>query len=138
MVKRHTFLLTNSDLMKVLSYILLASYLFGIFTPVLPYFEFQARWDYIAKNLCVNKDNPVSTCAGKCYLNKRLKEASGEEKDTSDSPRELRVKENPPQHITDMLAGSDLFLSDKTNWFSEVHLHTDHIPNIDIPPPRIA
>jgi len=124
--------------MKVLSHILLASYIFGILTPVLPYFEFQVNWDYIAKNLCVDKNNPVSTCAGKCYLNKRLEESSGEEKDASNTPREMQVKETSPQHITDFLNSSDIFFTDEASWFIEKQLQSQHFPNIDIPPPRLA
>ncbi|MEJ5265061.1 MAG: hypothetical protein WHT29_07080 [Bacteroidales bacterium] len=28
--------------------------------------------DYIAANLCINKNNPKSCCYGKCYLEKQL------------------------------------------------------------------
>ncbi|MEL6821016.1 MAG: hypothetical protein AAFP70_04580, partial [Calditrichota bacterium] len=104
----------------------------------LPYFEFQVNWDYISKNLCIDKDNPVSACAGKCYLNKRLRESSSEEKDDTKTPRELRVKENSPQHITDFLDYSNIYLTDEISWFIEKLLQSKHIPNIDIPPPRLA
>jgi len=33
--------------------------------------EYQVNRDYIAKNLCVNRDN-LSCCKGKCYLNKKI------------------------------------------------------------------
>ncbi len=35
-------------------------------------FNFEINRSYIAKNLCINRDNPESTCKGKCYLKKKL------------------------------------------------------------------
>lgn len=34
--------------------------------------SFAINQDYIAKNLCVNKDVPESCCQGKCHLEKEL------------------------------------------------------------------
>jgi hypothetical protein len=34
--------------------------------------QFQVNRDYIARNLCVNRLNPVSCCKGTCFLNKKL------------------------------------------------------------------
>ncbi|WP_419869025.1 hypothetical protein [Chryseobacterium sp. CT-SW4] len=50
--------------------------IFIIFTmavrPVLPLVNYAVNYDYIVKNLCVNKDKPLSTCKGKCYVEKEL------------------------------------------------------------------
>ena len=54
--------------------------------PVLPVFDYLIHKDYIAKNLCVNRNKPHSCCKGKCYLVKQLKKTStnaeGESKNT--------------------------------------------------------
>lgn len=34
---------------------------------------FQANRDYIAKILCINKDEPETSCKGQCYLKRNLK-----------------------------------------------------------------
>jgi hypothetical protein len=34
--------------------------------------EFQVNRDFIARNLCVNRLNPISCCKGTCFLNKNL------------------------------------------------------------------
>lgn len=34
--------------------------------------EFQVNRDFIARNLCVNRLNPISCCKGTCFLNKKL------------------------------------------------------------------
>lgn len=35
-------------------------------------FNFEISRSYIAKTLCINRNNPESTCKGKCYLKKKL------------------------------------------------------------------
>lgn len=34
--------------------------------------EYQVNRDYIAKNLCVNRNNVSCCCKGKCFLNKKM------------------------------------------------------------------
>ncbi|OJW78561.1 MAG: hypothetical protein BGO69_00815 [Bacteroidetes bacterium 46-16] len=36
---------------------------------------YELNKDYIAKNLCENRDKPQMKCCGKCYLHKQLKKA---------------------------------------------------------------
>lgn len=37
---------------------------------------FHLNKEYIAKNLCENRDKPAKKCCGKCYLKKQLKKVS--------------------------------------------------------------
>lgn len=70
--------------------IVLAAYLV---IPALPIIDYLIHKDYIAKNLCVNRDKPRSCCKGKCYLVKQLKKTStnteGESKNTE---KRIQVK----------------------------------------------
>ncbi len=36
---------------------------------------YQLNRDYIAKELCINKDKPALNCNGKCFLSKKIAEA---------------------------------------------------------------
>jgi len=45
--------------------------------------DFYINQDYIAKNLCVNRDKPMMHCNGKCHLKKKLNE---EDKKEHESP----------------------------------------------------
>lgn len=36
---------------------------------------YEVNKDYVAKNLCVNRNHPELKCCGKCYLNKQLNKA---------------------------------------------------------------
>ncbi|MFT3793841.1 hypothetical protein [Flavobacterium sp.] len=51
--------------------------------PIVPVFEYIFNYDYIANELCENKDKPVMGCNGKCYLMKELAKASENEKPIS-------------------------------------------------------
>ena len=44
--------------------------------PVIPVIDYLLHKDYIAKNLCVNRNKPKSCCKGKCYMVKQLKKTS--------------------------------------------------------------
>ena len=44
------------------------------------YFSFKINQDYIAKELCENREIPKMKCNGKCYLAKKLQEQEQEEK----------------------------------------------------------
>ena len=51
------------------------------------------RWnkDYIARNLCVNRDKPKMKCEGRCYLCKKLKEDANKDQENP----ERRVNDSP-------------------------------------------
>lgn len=60
--------------------------------PVLPFVEYYSFREYIAENLCVNRDNPDSCCEGKCYLEKRIKESLPDETQEKQNPATSPVK----------------------------------------------
>ncbi|MCF0071067.1 hypothetical protein LZD49_11335 [Dyadobacter sp. CY261] len=45
----------------------------------LVYLDYELRREYIIANLCVNRDNPIVVCDGKCYLAKRVVDAKKQE-----------------------------------------------------------
>lgn len=60
------------------------------FSKAITMLSFQINQDYIAKNLCEQKDNIKSCCKGKCYLAKQLSEEDNSEKNSS--PTKLVLK----------------------------------------------
>ncbi len=56
------------------------------------YVDFKMQQDYIAKVLCINKDQPEMHCNGQCVLMKKLKK-SGTDQDqgTEQNPSQKRV-----------------------------------------------
>lgn len=50
-----------------------------MFRPVLPVIEYYLNYDYIAQELCKNKDRPYLECDGRCYLEEQLSKTEGSE-----------------------------------------------------------
>jgi hypothetical protein len=53
--------------------LLLVAFLVQSFSKGFILLDYQFNKEYIAKNLCENKDKPAMKCEGHCYLCKRLK-----------------------------------------------------------------
>ena len=53
--------------------------LFILVKPVLPVLDYVINYEYISKELCVNKAKPKMKCNGKCHLMKELAKASENE-----------------------------------------------------------
>jgi hypothetical protein len=71
--------------------IILSAYLI---IPVMPVINYLINKDYIAKNLCVNKDKPKSCCKGKCHLVKQLQKTNqNTEKDPKNTGNKHQIKE---------------------------------------------
>jgi hypothetical protein len=51
--------------------------------PAFPLLDYAVNYDYIRKELCVNRDKIVMGCNGKCYLMKQLAAASEQDKPAS-------------------------------------------------------
>lgn len=72
-------------------FIVMAAY---VVIPAVPVIDYLINKDYIAKNLCVNRDKPKSCCKGKCHMVKQLQKATqNPEKDTKNTNTRLQVKE---------------------------------------------
>jgi hypothetical protein len=58
---------------------------------VLAGFEFNR--DYVARELCVNRDKPQLHCNGKCYLIKKLKQAQDKEEQETRQIQKIQLQE---------------------------------------------
>lgn len=65
---------------------ILIIFCFSEVRPFLPFLEYYVDYEYISEVLCINKDKPMSTCNGKCYLNQQLKEAQESERQEKNIP----------------------------------------------------
>ncbi|HHP7241749.1 MAG TPA: hypothetical protein ACFCUD_08745 [Cyclobacteriaceae bacterium] len=65
---------------------ILIVFCFAELRPLLPYLDYFVNYEYISEVLCINKDKPMSTCDGKCYLSQQLKEAQQTEKQDKKIP----------------------------------------------------
>ena len=67
---------------RIYSIFFLAVLISYVLRPVMPFIEYALNKDYIAKNLCINRNKPKSCCQGKCHLKKQLAK-SDESNDTA-------------------------------------------------------
>jgi hypothetical protein len=52
--------------------------------PVMPVLDYVVNYDYIVKELCVNRQKPQMHCNGKCHLMQGLAKAADQQKQESD------------------------------------------------------
>ena len=71
----------------LLTIILFLCLLLQGFTKALILVDYELRKDFIAKNICENRDKPQMHCNGKCHLRKQLKK--DEEKNSQESNKQL-------------------------------------------------
>lgn len=64
----------------VFTYLLTVSFLMNVGGKMVIYVDFLINQEYIAKNLCENKDKPMLQCNGKCQLVKELAKEEKKEK----------------------------------------------------------
>ena len=58
----------------ILTHLFLNLYILALIQPAIPIIEYFVNYDYIVNELCENRDKPILTCNGKCYLEDQVKE----------------------------------------------------------------
>lgn len=93
---------------NTIAFILVFSIFTFLFPEVIIYVSFKIKREYIAENLCVQKDVKGSTCKGCCQLEKKINEQKEQKKD-------LPNVENNKQNITFCNQNSTINFSIQTN-----------------------
>jgi hypothetical protein len=88
----HTFakIFTVAMLKQCTALFLLLATLASTFSKAVIVADFYANQDYIAKNLCVNRNKPMMNCRGRCQLCKRLAHEENQDKSNPDRKPENR------------------------------------------------
>ena len=96
---------------------------------------YQINQDYIASVLCINKAKPASSCNGKCYLSKKMKE---QEKQEQSIPSVLKGLEEVVLYFTSFHLSIKPIFSEATQIASldayQMHAYTSPIDFIIQPP----
>ncbi|UXP31504.1 hypothetical protein N6H18_14220 [Reichenbachiella agarivorans] len=77
---------------NIFIYLLALNTLASTLAVPLIYMDFGMRRDYIAEVLCINRDKPMSTCDGKCYLAQKLKAAQQQQEQENET---VNIKSGP-------------------------------------------
>lgn len=62
------------------AFLLLLAFAVSTFSRVAIVVDFYANQNYIAQNLCENRDKPMMHCCGRCQLRKRLAQQDAQDK----------------------------------------------------------
>ncbi|MEZ0540960.1 hypothetical protein [Fibrella arboris] len=77
---------------QLLTYTIITSLVLQLFSREVIVMSFELNRDFIAKNLCENRNRPQLNCDGKCYLAKKLKARQDrEDQDTTERIQNLPV-----------------------------------------------
>jgi len=104
---------------------------FAEIRPLLPFVEYFLNYEYITKVLCINKDDQLSSCNGKCFLSHQLEIVQ------EDDQHEKRLPKIEFKTIPIICTDIDLFSVNNFEPSSEGQLvsHEDAIKDIFISPP---
>ena len=70
---------------QLIAYLIILSFGLHMFAELGIYLSFKLNQDYIAEFLCIDKDNPESTCQGCCQLKNKLEEHEKQKQDLPQS-----------------------------------------------------
>ncbi|MFN4110846.1 MAG: hypothetical protein ACK4G1_01115 [Ignavibacteria bacterium] len=121
---------------KILASLLILIYTIVINGNLLSLAEYLIRYDYIVKNICVQKNQINNSCKGSCHLRENLKKVD-EQHTTNTKSVEFRLLLNLDLHTTNKIN-----LSDIINDVYEQIILNDHrvksqaIIKPDTPPPK--
>ena len=59
----------------ITTYLFLALYVIAMLKPMFPIVDYFINYDYIAEQLCENKNKPILACYGKCYIAKEIQKS---------------------------------------------------------------
>jgi hypothetical protein len=123
-------------LKKLIAIFALAGILLQTFSQVVIVAQFYANQDYIAKNLCENRDKPQMHCNGKCCLKKKLAQ---EGKQQAPSPRTQKEEQVVNLFFTDTKFEITHFIPAmrSTSYLSYNDLQTVSFPHSVFHPPTV-
>lgn len=120
---------------KVVSIIILVSYLLGTVSALVPIIEYSINYAYIVKELCVMKDAEENTCNGMCHLSKEVaKEFDGE---SSKEPQNVSQDKELNLHLISYHTVLLLPQLKKIKYGCADFISQSEIFDIPTPPPRI-
>lgn len=89
-------------LKKLTVWLLIFSVTVSNFSTAIVFVGFKLNQQYIAANLCVNRDKPGLHCNGKCYFMKKIRQAEEKEKNTENHSLKYKFQETVLRLSTDV------------------------------------
>ena len=113
-------------------------YLLAMMRPLVPVIEYYANYDYIANELCENRDRPFLECNGKCYLEKQLKKTNHTSHDHKSTIPQINFDDYPITPLDQFAYQTTEFLKfNQENLYVYKSTSQDYYNTI-FKPPRLA
>ncbi len=99
--------------------------------------DFKINQEFIAKVLCVDKEKPMSTCNGKCYLSEQLKKTEEQQRDqvpTSNEKDRYEVVYYSQIEKYHLLISTDGHSEKKISYYRDCFYHYNYFPDVFHPP----
>jgi hypothetical protein len=125
-------------LRKSFAIFFLCVYSLVLLKPLFPFIDYAINKEYIAKNLCENRNKPKLNCNGKCHLMKQLKKASAETPTDGNTTKSSSSQEESCVHVASLFAfDSKVVNSQSTNFYIRTFksiLPSNYLKDIFHPP----
>lgn len=119
---------------RFITYLFLFAFVLHASSRILIYFDFWLNQDFIAQNLCENKDKPQMECNGKCHLKKELKkDDERKEKENKQQVEDILFVNNAT--TTHFSFNSCFFIEKEQNFAFVLHQKTKSFSSSIFHPP---
>jgi hypothetical protein len=123
--------------LRIYAYIHIATLVFYLLRPAMPYIDYAVNKDYIAKYLCINRFDPHSCCKGKCYLEKQIKK-SLDNKDSKDNNTTKKVQnEDVKEFLCTPFPSPKVFEANITYWNNPETIFSSRTVSAIFIPPQV-
>jgi hypothetical protein len=96
--------------------------------PLFPFVDYALNKEYIAKNLCENRNKPKLNCNGKCHLMKQLKKAGADAPTDNNATKGSSNQEENCFHITSLFVfNAEVTTSQSSNFY--IHNFKSKLPS---------
>ena len=126
-------MLRNKTYSVILLVLVMGAHVFKI--PCI-YLDYQLRKDFIAANLCEEKDQEITMCYGSCYLQKQLKDT--QEEGQGNTPETKRQLPQEYCNAIDLEIVSRTYFTLKKQFFDYPLLYTLEKGSAIFHPPRLG
>ena len=105
-------------LRKSFAIFFLCVYSLVLLKPLFPFVDYAINKEYIAKNLCENRNKPKLNCNGKCHLMKQLKKADANAPTDGNATKGSSSQEENCFHVTSLFVfNADVIASQSANFY---------------------
>jgi hypothetical protein len=125
-------------LRKSFAIFFLCVYSLVLLKPLFPLVDYALNKEYIAKNLCENRNKPKLNCNGKCHLMKQLKKAGTDAPTDGNATKGSSNQEENCFHVTSLFVfNAEILISNSTNFYIRTFkskLPSNYLKDIFHPP----